>query len=190
MPGTYTLRTDPSIPPVQHARCKVLTECKEQIEKALQHKEDLQIITPVIEPTEWVSSITHPCKPDGTLCICLDPKDLNKAIIREHYKAPTLKEISHKLAEAIIFSKLVAKEGFWSVHLDTASSYLTTFNTHKGRYRFLHMPFGLKLSQDVFQMRMDQMTDWLPGVTAIHNDICIYGKHKNNMINISYNYSK
>ena len=37
MPGTYTIRTDPSIPPVQHARCKVLNECKEQIEKALQH---------------------------------------------------------------------------------------------------------------------------------------------------------
>ena len=109
--------------------------------------EDLQIITPVTEPTEWVSSITYPCKPDGTLCICLDPKDLNKAIIREHYKAPTLKEISHKLAGATIFSKLDTKDGFWSVHLDTASSYLTTFNTHKGRYRFLCMPFGLKCAK-------------------------------------------
>ena len=28
MPGTYTIRTDPSMPPVQHARCKVLIECK------------------------------------------------------------------------------------------------------------------------------------------------------------------
>ena len=76
----------------------------------------------------------------------------------------------------------------WSVHLDTASSYLTTFNTHNGRYRFLCMPFGLKMSQDMFQMRMDQTTDRLPGVIAIHDDICIYGKTKNNMINISYNY--
>ena len=137
---------------------------------------DLQIITPVTEPTEWVSSITYPCKPDGTLCICLDPKDLNNAITREHYKAPTPKEISHKLAEATIFSKLDAKSGFWSAHLETASSYLTTFNTHRGRYRFLHMPFGLKMSQDVFQMRMDQITDRLPGVIAIYGDICIYGK--------------
>ena len=74
MPCTYTIRTDPSIPPVQQARHKVPTECKEQIEKALQHMEDLQIITPVTEPTEWVSSITYPHKPDGTLCICLGPK--------------------------------------------------------------------------------------------------------------------
>ena len=69
------------------------------------------------------------------------------------------------------------KDGFWSVHLDTASSYLTTFNTRKSRYRFLCMPFGLKMSQDVFQMRMDQITDRLPGVIAIHDDICIYGKN-------------
>ena len=33
------------------------------------------------------------------------------------------------------------------------SSLLTAFNTEKDRYRFLKMPFGLKISQDVFQMR-------------------------------------
>ena len=31
------------------------------------------------------------------------PRDLNKAIIREHYKAPTPEEISHKLAGATVF---------------------------------------------------------------------------------------
>ena len=76
--------------------------------------------------------------------ICLNPHDLNKAIIREHYKAPTLDEITHKLSGAKVFSKLDAKDGFWSIHLDTPSSFLTTFNTHKGCYQFLHMPFGLK----------------------------------------------
>ena len=176
LPGIYTMHLDPSIPPVQHARRKVPIECKEQIEKALQKMEDLQIITPVTEPIEWVSSITYPRKSDSTIHICLDPKDLNIVIISKHYKAPTLAEISHKLSGATIFSKLDAKDGFWSIHLDTTSSYLTTFNTHKGRYIFLCMPFGLKMSQDVFQMRMDHITDRLPGVIAIHDDICVYGK--------------
>ena len=62
------------------------------------------------------------------------------------------------------------------VHLDTPSSFLTTFNTHKACYQFLHMSFGLKMSQDVFQMQMDQITDRLPGIIAIHDDICVYGK--------------
>ena len=112
MPGTYTICLDPSVPPAQHARRKVPIEYKEQIEKALQQMEDLKIITPVTIPTEWVSSITYPRKPDGTLCMWLDPRDLNKVIIREHYKTPTLKEISHKSAGATCFSKLDTKDGF------------------------------------------------------------------------------
>ena len=101
---------------------------------------DNGIIAPVTQPIEWVSSLTYPRKSDDTICPCLDPSDLNKAIICEHYKAPTLEEISYKLSSATVFSKLDAKGGFWSIHLDTPSSYLPTFNTHKGCYQYLHMP--------------------------------------------------
>ena len=149
---------------------------------------DQAIIAPVTEPTEWVSSLTYPCKADGSLCICLDPHYLNKAIIQEHYKAPNLDEITHKLSGAKVFSKLDVKDGFWSIHLDTPSSLLTAFNTHKGCYWFLHMPFGLKMSQDVFQMWMDQITNRLPGIIAIHDDISVYGKdtteHDNNLLKL------
>ena len=105
MPGVYTICLDPSVPPVQHTRCKVPIECRDAIEKLLQEMVDQGIITPVTEPIKWVSSLTYPQKPDGSLCICLDPKDLSKAIIWEHYKAPTLDEITHKLNGANVFSK-------------------------------------------------------------------------------------
>ena len=149
---------------------------------------DQAIIAPVTVPMEWVSSLTYPHKADGSLCICLDPCDLNKAIIWEHYKAPTLGEITHKLSGAKVFSKLDVKDGFWSIHLDTPSSFLTTFNTHKGCYQFLCIPFGLKMSQDIFQMQMDQITNRLPGIIAIHDDSCVYGKdtteHDNNLLKL------
>ena len=73
--------------------------------------EQLEIITPVTRPTEWVSSITYPTKPDGSFGICLDLCNLNKAIIREYYKAPTLEKISHWLSGTTIFSKLDEKMG-------------------------------------------------------------------------------
>ena len=132
------------------------------------------IIIPVTEPTEWVSSPTSPRKFDGTICPCLEPCNLNKAMIREHYKAPTLDEISNRLSGTTVFSKLYAKDGFWILHLDTPSSYITAFTTHQGCYWYLHMPFGLKMSQDVFQMHMDQITNRLPGIIAIHDDMCIW----------------
>ena len=101
---------------------------------------------PVSHPTEWVSSLTYSHKPDGSRHIRLSPRDLNKAIVQEHYKTPMLDDISHHLSGVTCFSKLEAEHGFWSIHLDDKSLYLTTFNMHHGRYRFLHKPLGLKMS--------------------------------------------
>ena len=112
MPGTYTIRTYPSVPPVQHARWKVPIEYRDQIEKALDDMVLKGVTAPVTKPTVWVSLLTYHCKPDGSLHICLDPKDLNKAIVQEHYKAPNLDEITHHLSGATCFSKLDAKDGF------------------------------------------------------------------------------
>ena len=109
MPGTYTIHTDLSVPPVQHACRKMPIEYCKQIEKVLQDMFNIKIITLVTKPTEWVSSITYPSKPDDTLCICLDPHDLNKASSINTYKAPTLDEIS--LSSAALFSKLDTKDG-------------------------------------------------------------------------------
>ena len=108
MPGKYSIKIDTTVPPVQHARHKVLIHYKEEIERKCLEMEQLQIIAPVTTPREWVSSITYPTKQDGSLRICLDPHNL-KAIIREHYKAPTLEEISHRLSGTTVFSKMDAK---------------------------------------------------------------------------------
>ena len=118
--GEYHMVTDSNVPPSQHAMCKIPIEYQEKIEKELDRMEEQGIITKVTEPTEWVNSIMYPVKPNGDLRICLDPKDLNKAIIREHYKAPTLEEITHKLCGATKFSKVdVTKDSLptlWTKH--------------------------------------------------------------------------
>ena len=105
------------------------------------------------EPTAWVNSLVYSRKPNGQLRIRLDPKDLNKAIRRENHVIPTLEEILPKLAGAKFFSIEDAKCGYWNVNLDLESSYLTTFNSLFGRYRFLRMPFGSKMFQAVSKPR-------------------------------------
>ena len=68
------------------------------------------------------------------------------------------------------------------------ASLLTMFNTHLRRYRFLRVPFGLKMSQDIFQMRMDDIIAQCPSILAIHEDVFIYRKndrdHNANIINL------
>ena len=56
----------------------------------------------------------------------------------------TVEEVVAEMPNAKVFSKLDATLGFWQLQLDLRSSFLTTFNTPFGRYRFLRAPFGIK----------------------------------------------
>ena len=89
-------------------------------------------------------------KKNGKIRICLDPKDLTKAILQENYPIPTIEDIASRLHGAKVFSVLDAKNGFWHVKLDEESSYLTTFHTPFGRYRWCRMPFGVSSAPEVF----------------------------------------
>ena len=141
-----------------------------------------------VEPTPWVSSVTFPRKPNGDVRICLDPSNLNKAIIREHHKPMTVEEIANELAGATVYTKTDALKAFLQIHLMHEASLLTTFNSHRGRLRFLRMPFGAKMSQDVFQLWMDAILEQCPGVIGIHDDMVIFGvdqeDHDANLINL------
>ena len=103
-----------------------LTETiKEKIDEMVQR----EIIKPVTEPTAWVSSMLVVVKPDK-LRICIDPRDLNKAICREHYQMPTIDEVVTRLTKAKKFTVMDAKDGFWQKRLDTESSYTRLPSTH------------------------------------------------------------
>ena len=186
--GEYEIKVDPTVPPVQHARRKVPIESKQAIEEAIDYMVKQDILEPQIEPTPWVSSVTYPVKPTGEISPCLDARDLNKTIIRENHKPQTVEEIAHQLAGAVVFTKADALKAFLQVHLTKESSKLLVINTHKGQYSFKRMPFGAKMSQDVFQMNMDLIMERCPGVISIHNDIMVYGTseedHDANLINL------
>ena len=186
--GEYDIRVDPTVKPKQHSRRKVPIESKEAIEKEIDYMLEEGIVVEQIEPTPWVSSATFPKKANGDTQVCLDPKDLNQAIIRENHKPMTVEEIAHQLAGAVVYTKADTLKAFLQVHLTYEASLLTTFNYHRGRLRFLRMPFGAKMSQDVFQLCMDAILEQCPGVIGIHDDIVIFGTsnedHDANLINL------
>ena len=67
------------------------------------------------------------------LRVCLDPKDLNHAIMREHLDWLTVDEITSKMTGAKAFSKIDLNHGYWQQALHDDSQLLTTFNTPFGR---------------------------------------------------------
>ncbi len=186
----YHIKLDPSVTPVVHAPRRVPEALREPLKNELDSLCKQHIITSVQEPTDWVNSIVCVTKSNGTLRVCLDPKDLNKAIRRPHYYTPTLDDILPKLNGAKYFSIIDARSGYWNILLDKESSFYTTFNTPFGRFRFLRMPFGISLAQDVFQRKIDETFGDLPGVTGIADDLVVCGykedgtDHDENMMRV------
>ena len=121
--GAYNIRVDPTVKPATHARRKVPIESKEAIDKELDYLIEEEIITEQVEPTPWVSSVTFPRKPNGEVRVCLDPSNLNKAIIREHHKPMMVEEIAHELAQSHSLHKGRCFEG-----ISSDTSYARSFS--------------------------------------------------------------
>ena len=140
--GQYHLELDENAKPIVHPPRKVPVAIKEGLHTELNRLCDMNVITSVTKPTPWVSSLVTVVKSDK-LRVCIDSKHLNQYIKRSHYPLPTIDDLLPQLSISKVFSVVDAMNGFWHVHLDEESSYLTTFNTPLGRYRWLRMPFGI-----------------------------------------------
>ena len=71
----------------------------------------------VKEPAAWVSSMHVVYKP-GKTRVCLDPRDLNQCIMREHYPTPAVEEVAARMPGAAIFCCIDAGSGYWQIPLD------------------------------------------------------------------------
>ena len=160
----------PSVHPVR----KIPFTLKKAVENELDRMESLGAISKVDGPTEWVSSMVLTKKDDNTIRICLDPSNLNEFVMREHTRLPTPEETFSSIGRASVFSKLDLKCGYWQLPLDEQSSYLTTFNTPKGRYRYNVMPFGLNCANEMFQKKMTQAFEGCEGARIMFDDILIF----------------
>ena len=141
------------------------------------------VLAPVHEAAIWINSFVLVESKDKLgnikLCICLDPTNLNKVITREPYHFRMPDDITNLLADACIMTVLTAKKGYWHQKLDQASSFLTTFNTEIGRFRYTVMPFGITVACDVFQRQLDQCFGKNDLVIVKVDDIMVVGKQHN-----------
>lgn len=162
------LEVDKEIPPSKIPVRKVPMALKKPIKQELDWLVKLDVLSKVEVPTDWISSMVAVQKKDGSIRLCIDPKPLNKALKRNHYPHPDIEDLLLDLAKAKVFTVVDAKNGFWHVQLDQESSYLTTFATPWGRYRWKRMPFSVSPAPEEFQRYLDSA---LEGVKAICDDM-------------------
>ena len=174
--GPYHIRLKEQYRPVQHPPRSVPIAMQTAYKTELERLTKEGIITEVKEHTEWINSIVPVMKPNGSIRLCLDPKDLNKAIERNQWYSRTIDDILPELAKSKFKTLKDATSGYWHVVLDLDSSLLTMFNTPWGKFRWLRLPFGLKIASDVFQECLDRVLRLLEGVHSIADDILTHGE--------------
>ncbi|KAI0229256.1 hypothetical protein LSAT2_020337 [Lamellibrachia satsuma] len=89
---TYS-EIDESVRPVVYAQRRVPVPVHEKVRKKPDELVCDGVLTLVTEATDWVSSMVIVQKPSGQFRICIYPKDLNTAIIREYYPLPSKRSV-------------------------------------------------------------------------------------------------
>ncbi|XP_052711017.1 uncharacterized protein K02A2.6-like [Crassostrea angulata] len=106
--GKYDIKVDHRAKPVVATPRRIPHTLKDKVREELQRMESMKIISKVETPTRWVSPIVVVKKPSGKVRICLDPRELNKAILREHYPLKTVEEVAASLKQAKHFTTMDA----------------------------------------------------------------------------------
>ena len=128
------------------------------IEFALADMESWGIITKIKEgkPTAWVNILVYCRKLNDKLRICLDPKGLN----RGHFQRALCHHYSGRNSPKAKWCQVLLH--CW------CKMWLLERCAKPGIKLFLHMPFGLKMSQDIFQAKIDETFEKVARVPLWH----------------------
>lgn len=168
-----TIQIRDNVLPVARPPRRVPNSLKEKLMNHLHKLESDGIIAKENGAVEWASNLVVVEKPDGSLRVCLDPSELNKALKREYWLIPKIEEICTNLRGKSWFTLLDFKDGFYHVELDSASAKLCTFSTPFGYYKFLRLPFGLSIAPEFFQKVNVQNFGDIGGVMIYFDDLLI-----------------
>jgi hypothetical protein len=181
IPGEYTLKFDSSVTPVAHPPRPIPAALREAVKAKLAALERDGIIekVPVGIPTPWCSSLHTVLKKktEGKtdVRITIDPKDLNRALLREFHPINTVEDVITRTSGSQFFTVLDANQGFFQIKLDEKSAHLTSFNTPFGRYFYKRLPMGISSAPEIYQRAMSEIFVGLDGVEIIMDDILVHG---------------
>ena len=147
-----------------------------KVKAKLEQLETQGVISKVDRPTDWCAPIVVVPKSSGDIRLCVDLTKLNEQVKRERLVLPAVDDMLAQLSGAKVFSKLDANSGFYQVQLTEESSFLTTFITPFGRYRYNRLPFGITSAPEHFQKRMQSILSDMEGTVNMIDDILMYGK--------------
>jgi hypothetical protein len=174
----FTIELNPGAEPISKTlyRMAALELCELQIQ--LKELLDLGLVRPSVSP--WGASVIFVKKKDGSLRLCIDYRDLNRATVKNRYPMPRIDDLFDQMKGATVFSKVDLRSGYHQLRIKEGDIPKTAFRTRFGHYKFVVVPFRLTnvlamfmiLMNGIFQKYLDRF------VQVFLDEILIYSRNE------------
>jgi hypothetical protein len=101
--------------------------------------------------TDWVSNLVPIDKKQGTIHVCVDYRDINKACPKDNFPTPFVDQIVDDCAGSEIFSLMDAFSSYNQINIVPEDQHKTAFICPWGTFAYRKLPFGLKNASATFQ---------------------------------------
>ncbi|GKD41741.1 putative nucleotidyltransferase, ribonuclease H [Tanacetum coccineum] len=128
----------------------------------------------------WGAPVLFVKKKDGSFCMCIDYRELNKMTIKNHYPLPRIDDLFDQIQGVHYFSKIDLRSTYHQLRVQDDDISKTAFRTRYGHFEFTVMPFGLTNALAVFIVLMNRVCKLYLDkfVIVFIDDILIYSKTK------------
>ncbi|KAJ9552705.1 hypothetical protein OSB04_016750 [Centaurea solstitialis] len=168
----------PGSAPVARTPYRLAPPELQEISNQLQELSKKGFIPPSSSP--WGVPILFVKKKDGSHCMCIDYRELNKVTIENRYPLPRIDDLFDQHQGAAWFLKIDLRSGYHQLKVKGEDIHKAAFRTRYGHYEFLVMPFGLSNAPATFMDLMNRVCRPMldRSVIVFIDDILIYSKMK------------